>query len=381
MKRNIIFFLMIVMGITLCSCGKKESSTNIDISTYSDSNGFFTQTSDIVENQNGYYILSGKDNSDKYIVFLDKSSNESMVLCSKINCNHSLEKVPTDCDSYVGSVLKESLNYYDGYIYYIGYDTNNYECSLYRISASGSEHEMICKLGKAPENSNEYYSYVITDNYVIYSESIGNSDKKNTAVLKLYNLKSKATETLYSYEDNNAKIFDLKITGENILFRQANSDGLFESKLYSYDVKKHAAELISDKVCSYALRNDKNIIYWKSYDGIYENSVESKENVKLYSSNDDTMLGFIACSNEKCYVYNFSNGAYKQGTDVFIGILDKDEISSKIYVKREKLIMPLYMGSDRVIMSLFDKSGRGIGYSLTNDDSIDTNIINCDIAY
>ena len=71
MKRNIIFFLMIVMGITLCSCGKKESSTNIDISTYSDSNGFFTQTSDIVENQNGYYILSGKDNSDKYIVFLN----------------------------------------------------------------------------------------------------------------------------------------------------------------------------------------------------------------------------------------------------------------------------------------------------------------------
>ena len=40
MKRNIIFFLMIVMGITLCSCGKEESSTNIDISTYSDSNGF-----------------------------------------------------------------------------------------------------------------------------------------------------------------------------------------------------------------------------------------------------------------------------------------------------------------------------------------------------
>ena len=175
----------------------------------------------------------------------------------------------------MGSVLKESINYYEGYIYYIGYDTNNYECSLYRISASGSEHEMICKLGKAPENSNEYYSYVITDNYVIYSESIGNSDKKNTAVLKLYNLKNKDTETLYSYEDNNAKIFDLKITGENILFRQANSDGLFESKLYSYDVKKHATELISDKVCSYALRNDKNIIYWKSYDGIYENSVES----------------------------------------------------------------------------------------------------------
>ena len=35
-----------------------------------------------------------------------------MVLCSKINCNHSLEKVPADCDSYVGSVLKESLTQY-----------------------------------------------------------------------------------------------------------------------------------------------------------------------------------------------------------------------------------------------------------------------------
>ena len=42
-------------------------------------------------------------------------------------------------------------------------------------------------------------------------EYVKNKDfsQRANAELKLYNLKSKATETLYSYEDNNAKIFDL----------------------------------------------------------------------------------------------------------------------------------------------------------------------------
>jgi hypothetical protein len=367
------------MCLTLLSCGGKNN--DIIINNYSNANGFLSQTSDVAESENGYYILSGEKNSEKFISYIDKSSNEATVLCSKINCSHSLDNVPADCDSYVGSVISGSMNFYDGYVYYIGYDTNNYECTLRRLSANGSEHEMICKLGKAPDNSNEYYSYAVTDNYIIYSESIGNSDKKNNSELKIYDLKNKKVNTIYSYEDNNAKIFDLKVAGEFIYFRQANSDGFFESKLFAFNVKEQTADLVAEKVCSYSLKNENKIVYWKSFDGIYENSIDTREAEKIYNSDEDTMLGFLACVGENCYVYNFSNGSYKQDTDVFVGIVKDNEIVSRVYLAGNQFLLPLYIGEDRMISDVFGKGGKSIGYCPIENNSIDTNIINTEIVY
>jgi hypothetical protein len=240
---------------------------------------------------------------------------------------------------------------------------------------------MICKLGNAPDNSNEYYSYVITDNYIIYSESIGNSDEKNTSELKLYDLKNKNVNTIYSYEDYNAKIFDLKVTKEAVYFRQANSDGFFDSKLYAFNVKEHIVDLAADKVCSYSLENEKTIVYWKSYDGIYVNNTDTKEAEKIYDSDEDTMLGFLASAGENCYVYNLSNGSYKQDTDVFVGIVKDNEIVSKLYVKGTQFLMPLYIGKDRVISAVFGKDGRSIGYCFIENEIIAADVINSEIVY
>jgi hypothetical protein len=355
------------MCLTLLSCGRKNN--DIIINNYSNASGFLSQTSDVAESENGYYILSGEKSSEKFISYIDKNSNETTILCSKINCAHSSDNIPTDC------------NFYDGYVYYIGYDTNTYECALRRLSANGSEHEMICKLGKAPDNSNEYYSYAVTDNYIVYSESIGNSDKKNNSELKLYDLKNKTANTIYSYEDNNAKIFDLKVTEEFIFFRQANSDGIFESKLYAFNVKEQTAALVAEKVCSYSLKNEKTIVYWKSFDGIYENAIDTKESEKIYNSDEDTMLGFLAYVDGDCYVYNFSNGSYKQDTDVFVGILKDNEIVSKVNVKENQFFMPAYIGEDRVIGAVFSVAGRSIGYCAIENKLIDTDIINTEIIY
>jgi hypothetical protein len=367
------------MCLTLLSCGRKNN--DIIINNYSNANGFLSQTSDVAESENGYYILSGKNGSEKFISYIDKSSDEVTVLCSKINCSHSLDNVPTDCNSYVGSVVSGSLNFYDGYVYYIDYESNNYECALRRLSANGSEHEMICKLGKAPDNSNEYYSYAVTDKYIIYSESIGNSDKKNNSELKIYDLKNKTVNTIYSYEDYNAKIFDLKVAEGFIYFRQANSDGFFESKLFAFNVKEQNADLVAEKVCSYSLENENTIVYWKSFDGIYVNNIDTKEAAKIYNSDEDTMLGFLACVDESVYVYNFSNGSYKQDTDVFVGILKDNEIVSKIYLSENQFLMPVYIGRDRVISAVFGKDGRSIAYCHIENKLIDTNIINTGIEY
>lgn len=371
MKKTILFFCVIIMYINLAACGKKEKEITID--TYSRSNRFWTWGNEIVENENGYYILSGMRHTDKFITYLDKATNEATILCSKINCNHSFEEVPRDCDAYVGNVLLGSLNYYNGYIYYIGYNTGTYGCVLYRISESGSEHEKVCELNSVPDNSNSYYSYVITDKYVIYSESITMMDKKNTAYLKLYDFKDKSVETLYSYEEINAEIYDVRVTKDFIFFMQNGS------KLYAFNVKDRSVDLIADSVCSYSLKDEKKLVYWKSYDGIYEKDIENKTEIKLYSSDDDTMMGSLTVVGDTCFVFNVGNLSYKEDTDYFIGVLKDNEIVSRRYCKRDKYFLPLYVGSDRVFTRLFGEDGSYIGYSLNGDKSIDADIINSGI--
>jgi hypothetical protein len=84
---------------------------------------------------------------------------------------------------------------------------------------------------------------------------------------------------------------------------------------------------------------------------------------------------------ESAYVYNFSNGSYKQDTDVFVGIVKDSEIVSKIYLSENQFLMPVYIGRDRIISAVFNKDGRSIAYGTVKNKLIDTNIINTGIEY
>lgn len=378
MRKILLSILGIAFSVMLIGCGKARS--DIVINDYCNSNGFLTQTSDIAESENGYFFLSGKA-EEKHIQYIDKKTNETMVLCSKINCSHSDDSVPKDCDSYVGEALVGSLNYYKGYIYYIDYDADSYKCTLYRVSVSGSEHKKVCVLGNAPDNSNSYYSYVLTDNYVIYSESIGTIEKKNTSTLKIYDLNNKSFNVIYSYNDNNPKIFDLKVTKDYIFFRQASNAELFDSQLFAYDINDDSVNLIMDNICSYSMMDENTVVYWKSYDGVYEKKIDTGEITKLFDSDENTMLGYLAVAGNECYMYNFSNGSYKKDTSIFIGVLRENEIVSPVYVKDGAYIMPLYIGQDRIIVAVYGKEGRSIGYCMTENENIDSDIINCNILY
>lgn len=378
MKKNLIYILGFFLCFMLPGCGKPKS--NIIIKDYCNSNGFLSQTSDIVESDSGYFFLSGKAN-EKHIQYLDKKTNNTSILCSKINCNHSNDNVSKDCDSYVGEVLVGSLNYYNNYIYYIEYNSDNYKCTLYKVSANGSEHKKICTLGNAPDNSNSYYSYVVTNNNVIFSESIGTINKSNTSTLKIYSISNKSFDTIYSFDSNNSQIFDLKVNNDYIFFRQATNGELFDSQLMAYEINKNLVNLLTDSVCSYSIINENTVVYWRSYDGIYKKYIDTNEISKLYNSDDDTMLGYLAVTENNCYVYNFSNGAYKKDTSIFIGILNNNEIISKKYVNDGEFIMPLYVGQDRIIISIYGQAGRNIGYCLTQNKTIDSNVQDCNIKY
>lgn len=360
----------------LASCGKKNKE--ITISSYDNTNGFITQTSEIAESEKGYYVLSGRKTSDRFITFLDKETNEEVVLCSKINCNHTIYEVPKECDSYVGNVMLGSIHYYAGYIYYIVRDDSTYGCAIMRISENGSEHEMVCKLSPAPENASDYYSYVVTDKYVIYSESIYKLNKKNTAKIKLFDREDKTVEDIHSYEDYYAQLFDLKMDGDYLIFRQADSNVL-ESQLYALNIITGKCELISEKICSYTLKDGK-VVYWKACDGIYEYDINSKKASSIYNSDNDTMYGFIASTDTNYYVFNMPNTRYNEDSKDFVGILKDKKIISKLYIKGElNTVIPLYIGSDRVLMKVFGNNTFSLGYSFVQNDNINKEIVISDI--
>lgn len=379
-NRYICIIAVIMLTFLCAACGKKDSSGEvITAGAYSNKNGFLNFSSDVAETENGYYVVAGNTNGN-YIGYIDKQTGKSTVLCSKINCTHTFSQVPDDCDAYVGNVLLGTLNYYNGYIYYIAYEEGTYKCSLNRITIDGSEHEKIFDMGKAPDISNAYFSYIVTEPYIIYAVSADVGDEQNKAELVVYSVKNKTKETIYNYEAQKAEIFDIKMNNNTIYFRQSANGQRTDSELCGYNLSNKKAARIADNVCSYTLKGGSNLAYWKAFDGIYELTIETGDIQKLYTAGEDTMLGFIAANDTDYYIYNISNKSYKQGESVYVGMLNKTGVTTKLYVDGDDYLLPLYIGSDRIITNVLSQSGKFYGYAVIENGRISDNVIKTDIT-
>ena len=367
MKKINIILALLTISLMLAACGKNGVEA-VNINSYSNKNGFLNFSSDVAESPEGYYVLSKDLRNGNFLTYIDKEKDKSTILCSKINCAHTFEKVPDDCDAYLGTVLQGSLNYY-------------------KVSFDGSEHEKIFDLGTAPDMSNIYYSYVVTDSCVFYSAAIGVSGEKNAAKLNRYIFDNSKIETVYNYEGDKAEIFDLKMCKDKVFFRQSVGNERLKSELYEWDIAGQRANKIAEGICSYTLKADEKLAYWKAFDGIYEipmttgntaeNIVENEE--KIFTCDEDTMLGFIASSNSDYYLYNMINTSYKKDTDIYIGNIKEGRIITKLYVNKEDYMMPLYVGSDKLIVDVYGKYGRYCGYSEIDNGQLSDEIINMGI--
>lgn len=127
-------------------------------------------------------------------------------------------------------------------------------------------------------------------------------------------------------------------------------------------------ERLIEDTCSYGIIDEHTIVYWRSYDGIYKRNIDTMTDVKIYASDEDTQVGFLANSGDDVYVYNFSNS----GSKIFIGIIDNGELVSKTYANDGGSYMRyVYVGTDRVIASLYQQEGIYYGYCMTRDKSIE----------
>lgn len=384
-------YLVIIIMSFLCTCmmACDNINTNKDdeiklrtepivIGSHSSNNGILHRESDIVEAPEGYYMLSNKSISNQFIAYLDKDTNQTTVLCSKINCSHTITNVPSDCDARIGSTLPRTLVYYEGYLYYIGYNDSG-KCTMCRVSSDGLEHEVICELGVVPDCASGYYSYIVTDRYIIYSESIGVSGQENTATINLYDIKTKNVDILYSYKANYGKISDLKTDGKYLYFRKVIGDGgIMSSELYKLDMENMICSFIDGEVCSYTINAVGVIAYWKVTEGAYEynSSTESKRNICASDTGTENWL--ICCSNGQYYVYNFG---CRNKSEQFIGVIESGNIINKFYYSghNERITDFTGIGEDRILLRTVTESGMYFSYSYINDGIIDNAIVRADI--
>lgn len=62
--------------------------------------------------------------------------------------------------------------------------------------------------------------------------------RKNEAKLNQYTFDGGKIETLYSYENDKAEIFDLKMCKDKVYFRQSANNERLQSTLYEFDIKE-----------------------------------------------------------------------------------------------------------------------------------------------
>ena len=94
--------------------------------------------------------------------------------------------------------------------------------------------------------------------------------KKNAAKLNRYIFDNSKIETVYNYEGDKAEIFDLKMCKDKVFFRQSVGNERLKSELYEWDIAGQRANKIAEGICSYTLKADEKLAYWKAFDGIYE---------------------------------------------------------------------------------------------------------------
>ncbi|SEF72725.1 hypothetical protein [Lachnospira multipara] len=369
--------LVMLFNLAACSVNKKQNDAiNYDSNNISEKNGVFMIGSNIAESENGYYFMAKSANwSKRFIAYYDKSSNESSVLCSKINCNHSLEDVDTECDAYVdGEIVSESLYYNEGYLYFIKRNKSNYMCTLCRVSADGSEHEIICDLKETPDARNSYFSYVVIGNYIFCAISSPDTENETTSIIEKINIESKTRDTIYSYTSIRADIVELSYHDNKLYFRQSESAGLLLSDLYSFDINTEVCKKISDDICSYIFFDDK-LIYWKSYDGIYEETSKGDVN-KIYEVEEDTVKGSLVYNGSNIYVLNFYS-ATEEGP--FIGLLKNGEIEDRFYCFENGTYVPMYLTNDRIFAISYSQEGQYYAIFLLDEEGKIKDIVRTDI--
>lgn len=281
-------------------------------------------------------------NAGTFLTYYDYAADRTVYVCNRADCNHN----DADCDAFFDSDLLEefydcnSVTYYDGNLYVVGYDEDRDVC-LYKISPDGSARENCMKLygadftdivdGKSAVRNWTSPSYCIHRGYIYY---IIDEDKP---ALRRKKLGSNAeAEIITQPLEENSAVYRMEPAGDYVFFQQGeyiNDFTALKGGLYAYNVLTGEVTLVKDGlVCTYMI-SGKTLYYMVLGEGIHKYSLEDGEDVLVVETEgnifdfyvtDDKIVFLVGT---ELYIYDLDGS--------LLGTYGDDRIISLNYVDNE----------------------------------------------
>lgn len=226
----------------------------------------------IARAEGGYYLWEEDD--WLRLMYYDIASGSYVPLCNKPNCSHNDE----DCNAVFSSIYDSAIRYqssyiqyYDGCVYVMGYDTKGY-VSLYQVAPDGSTCEQYMTLYKADLSSTDgevdfRAPYVcIHRGYVYFINNF-----ESTLKIRRIKLGEDDVEIVFENADERPDLYRMEAYGDYLFFQSGNfidddyidiEAGVFAMNVNTVEVQMVKKGAISD----YAISD--GCLYYSTESGI-----------------------------------------------------------------------------------------------------------------
>ena len=311
MKKIITVMIAFVLFLSGCTHGTTDPTNVDDPIIYAPEKnaqnkylGGFTN----FQEADGFFLGTAEVNG--YLLYYDKASGISGVLCAEPSCVHDGK----ECGGNIGGVL--SLSYYDGKLYWVGPEGSAYmKDYLWQSDLSGMNRKKIMEIPwdeiRMPYQPQRY---VIHQGklYIMGSASVvdGTQTGKRKSLLSIPLTGYEGFTTVYDEVLPNA------VDNERYIF----VDGFIYIYMYSFDEESSTKNLTVTKVD--IAKNTSEVIY-------QENDIT--ELLGDFWVTEDHELYLSGSTDEKAYLWKIENGSKKEitfwpvdevnGPDVMDGIV------------------------------------------------------------
>ncbi|MDO5522061.1 MAG: hypothetical protein Q4G58_16320 [bacterium] len=251
-KKNIVAIGVFMGCILFMGC----NSIKVDYNKIKDVNSSskLNEWSPITVGENGYYYAKRDDTA---IYYWEKETGAPVKLCGKADCKHDT----SDCNSYVGGLVPESVQYIKEQVFYLAEngDRGSKKMSLFEMDKDGENHEKIMDLYDIPEKNSSEPMSLIHRGYLYYAlnEIDADSDQENSKVYKVKIEKNAKPELIY---DGKGKLLcNFCAKDDWLYFSTLNTNGDMDFKgevlgihtdtnnnrtMYSYDGKEYVVSFV-----------------------------------------------------------------------------------------------------------------------------------------
>lgn len=271
--------------------------------------------------KNGYYSLQSLNDStsSKMLYYYDYSSQQSVLVCGKTNCQH----IDDTCDAFFDGeeYPVSSIWYYKGNVYIPSLD-GDYLC-ITKISPDGSTREKVCSVARIMQKTEDedgatstatyYPSMVLHCGNIYYTNSYPGS-KKAEIYKKALEDNSDAVK-LDEVEGDSVQIYRVKAYGDNIFYQKAvfGEDGtVTDGGIYVYNSSESKSSVIvKDAVSYYCLDESGNIYYHDNDKNAIMKIDTNGQTDTYYELGAEDCNGFL-WDGDRFVVYTISDIAEKQ---------------------------------------------------------------------